>query len=303
MTASSASQPTLPKAYAAARAICRHHAKSFYFASHFLPQPKRDHAYAVYGFCRLLDDAADEEPSEASVTGFTNKLDEIYDGEGFAVSGPDDVPLLAFADTVRRCEIPKQYFLDLAEGCRQDFFKNRYANWAELERYCYLVAGVVGLVMCRVFGLHDPQWYPQAIQMGNAMQLTNILRDVGEDFGRGRVYLPADEIDRFGYSIEKLAGGVVDDSFRELMRFQVARARDMYRQAATALCRLPADGSRQTACTMAVVYAGILGAIERQQCDVFSRRARVTLVGKLGRIRLARKLARAEPGDGTANVF
>jgi 15-cis-phytoene synthase len=292
---------TLSPAYDAARAICRHHARSFFFASHFLPRPKRDFAYAVYGFCRLLDDAADERPSEASVRAFVDRLESIYHADRVVDLSAD--PLDAFADTVRRCEIPKQYFLDLAEGCRQDFVKSRYTSWAELERYCYLVAGVVGLMMCRVFGLCDPSAVPFAVQMGNAMQLTNILRDVGEDFRRGRVYLPADEMTRFGYDEEKLAGGVVDDSFRALMRFQIDRARSLYRQASVALCQLDADGSRQTACTMAVVYAGILNAIERQRFDVFSRRARVSTFGKILRIRRARLLARVRPGEPIPDVF
>jgi 15-cis-phytoene synthase len=211
--------------------------------------------------------------------------------------------LRAFADAVRRCAIPKQHFLDLAEGCRQDFVKSRYADWHELEHYCYLVAGVVGLIMCRVFGLRDESALPSAIQMGNAMQLTNILRDVREDLDRGRVYLPQDEMRRFGCSDETLERREMSGGFEALMRFQIDRARSLYREAARALCALDDDGSRQTACAMAVIYAGILGAIERRRLDVFNHRASIGTARKLLRLRLARRLWRTPAGATIPDVF
>jgi phytoene synthase len=297
----------LAPAYDAAKAICRHHARSFYFASHFLPRPKRDHAYAVYGFCRLLDDAADLEPTPASVERFADLLDRVYAGDHAGATASmtdrDRLAIDAFAHTVRACSIPKQYFDDLAEGCRMDFTVTRYATWPQLEKYCYHVAGVVGLIMCRVFDLRDETALAQAVHMGNAMQLTNILRDVREDFDRARVYLPAEDLARFGLGETDLASRVVDERFRSLMKFEIARAKDLYAKAAVGLSKLPDDGSRLTACVMAVVYSGILGAIERQGYDVFRGRAHIGTTRKLLKVLAARKLKRWQPPAPLPNVF
>ena len=330
-------------AFTAARAVCRRHARSFYFASRFLPKPKRDAAYAVYAFCRMIDDAVDAgddaieraapAPSPAITTAgiarassdpgldeypatdvlahrlalFDARLTDIYTGgldlPAPAARTPAQHALRAFAVTVHAYAIPKQYFLDLAEGCRMDLTVARYDTWADLERYCYHVAGVVGLIMSCVFGLSDPAARANAVQMGNAMQLTNILRDVGEDWRKGRVYLPREDLDRFGYREDDLGRGTVDDRFVGLMRFEVARARDLYRRGAAGLCCLADDGSRLTAAAMAVVYAGILGAIERQGYDVFHRRAHLTTLGKLARVPAAIRLARRGPGRAVPDVF
>ncbi len=184
--------------------------------------------------------------------------------------------LAAFADTVRRYDIPKRYFDDLAAGCRMDLTVSRYATWDELRVYCYHVAGVVGLIMCRVFGLADAAAERQAVVMGEAMQLTNILRDVGEDAAMGRVYLPAEDLARFGVRRADLLAGVVNEPFRQLMRFEVDRARSLYRDGAAGLVALADDGSRFTASAMGVIYSGILAAIERQRYDVFAGRARLS---------------------------
>lgn len=293
--------PPSARAFAAAERICRRHARTFHFSSFFLPRRKRLDAYAVYAFCRLIDDAVDVAegmPPQAvagRLSAFEAALAEIYLGRevdlAFAEGAEARLALHAFADTVNRLGIPREHFVDLAHGCAQDLTVSRYANFAELERYCYLVAGVVGLVMCRVFGMADPAALGRAVQMGNAMQLTNILRDVKEDYARGRVYLPHDEMDRFGYGESDLAAGLVDERFRNLMQFQIARTRALYAEAERGLCRLPADGSRQTACVMARVYAGILDAIERQDYDVFHRRASLSFTQKLLRVPSSMRLA------------
>jgi 15-cis-phytoene synthase len=283
--------PELRSAYESARQICQHHARSFYFASHFLPRPKRDFAYAVYAFCRLLDDAADEEPSIESVARFERLLDDVYDGRPIA---GDEPSMKAFAHTVSVCGIPKQHFLDLAAGCRMDFDVVRYQTWPELEKYCYHVAGVVGLIMCRVFGLRDETALANAVQMGNAMQLTNILRDIREDKQRGRVYVTREDLNRFGVSDADLDKSVSTPALKELVKFNIARARELYTQASEGLKCLPDDGSRLTACVMAVVYAGILGAIEKQDHDVMIGRARTSLPGKLLRVWKARKLSKGK---------
>jgi len=305
-------------AFAAARAICRRHARTFYFCSMFLPIRKREAAYAVYAVCRMLDDAVDDgargtatdDASDADrharIDRFLDQLDAIYAGRD--ITPADELPadrlaLCAFARTVFEFQIPKRHFCDLARGCRMDLLMREYATWAQLQEYCHLVAGVVGLILCRIFGLEDAVALEQAALMGHAMQLTNILRDVGQDHRLGRIYLPREDLDRFGYSASDLARGVVDERFRGLMHFEIARARGLYGQAAAGLCRLPADGSRQTAAAMAVIYAGILRAIEGQNYDVFSRRAALGTVQKLARLPRAWRLSRRTDGQAVPEVF
>lgn len=276
--------------YLAAREICKHHARSFYFASFFLPSEKRYAAYAVYAFCRLLDDAVDENPGKEreGIEQFQSTLDAVYRGE--PISLPSQQQLLAiqaFAETAKRYAIPKAYFLDLAQGCRMDLQITRYQTWADLEKYCYHVAGVVGLIMSCVFGLSNDAAQQQAVQMGNAMQLTNILRDVKEDWDKGRVYLPQEEMSRFGYSNHDIERGMVNDSFKDLMRFQIARARSLYQSGSQGLQYLENDGSRLTASAMAAIYSGILDAIEEQRYDVFKKRASLSTLQKFARLPFA----------------
>jgi 15-cis-phytoene synthase len=317
------SDSALVNAFAAARSICRQHARSFYFASFFLPRHKRDAAYSVYAFCRMIDDAIDQNDdsiesssvSSCSSCGgldkrlelFRDRLDEIYSGT-LELPNPEfrsetQHALFAFSRTVQRFEIPKEYFLDLAEGCRMDLSVKRYATWESLEKYCYHVAGVVGLMMCGIFGVQSTEAREHAIAMGNAMQLTNILRDVREDWDRGRVYLPLEDLARFGYSEGNLSRGVTNDAFRRLMKFEVARARSLYREGSKGLCWLADDGSRLTASAMAVIYSGILDAIERQNYDVFRRRAHLTTGQKLRRLPASWRLARREDGEPMPRVF
>lgn len=278
--------------YRAARDVCRRNARSFYFASPFLPRDKRRHAFAVYALCRRLDDAVDEaaspEQAVAEVAKFGRTLDVVYGPEPI-----DDDVLEAARRTVAACDIPRRYFAELAEGVETDLTVARYADWPSLERYCYLVAGVVGLIMCRVFAVRDPAAERHAVAMGNAMQLTNILRDVKEDWQRGRCYLPEDDLARFGVGEGDLAamsdGAPVTEPFRQLMRFEIKRAREGYAEGFAGLGYIPRDGSRQTAATMAVVYGGILDAIERANYDVFSERRRLTILQKLARLPAARR--------------
>ncbi len=198
--------------------------------------------------------------------------------------------LAALGDAIARFGIPEQPFQDLISGMEMDLVKTRYANFAELELYCYRVAGTVGLMMAPVLGIRDERALEPAAELGKAMQLTNILRDVAEDFGRGRIYLPADELSAFGVSEEQLRVGLVDDRFAALMRFQVARARAQYERGATGVPFLTGFGSQRMVRLMGALYSGILGAIERQGYDVFCSRAHVPLASKLlslGRVLVA----------------
>ncbi len=236
-----------------------------------------------------------------------DRLDEVYDGRlelpAPAARSEQQHALCALAETVRRYDVPKQYFLDLAEGCGMRLTVRRYETWAELERYCYHAGGVVALTMSCVLGLQHSGAFARAAEMGNAMRLTNILRDVREDCDVGRVYLPQQDMRRFGYTEGELSRGVVNENFRELMRFEIARARQLYRGGAEGLCWLAGDGSRMTASMMAVTHAGILDAIERQNHDVFSRRARLSTPQKLARLPRAWRLARRTHDRPLPDVF
>lgn len=279
----------------AAQRICRQHAKSFYFASFFLPRPKRNAAYAVYAFCRLLDDAVDENPGneEIGIRQFTEILQRVYDNQSVELPDPQQtLAIKAFAQTAKQYAIPQRYFLDLTEGCRMDLTVHRYETWADLERYCYHVAGVVGLTMSCIFGLTDEAAKKNAVQMGNAMQLTNILRDVKEDFQRGRVYLPQEELREFQYSEADLRGERINSAWINLMKFQIQRARNLYQSGAQGLQSLSNDGSRFCAAAMAAIYGGILDAIERQRYDVYSQRARLTTLQKLARLPTAWRMCK-----------
>ena len=270
----------------------------------------RSHAYAVYAFCRLLDDAVDEATDDASRLAALLRFDELLDGVYGAPGGvlPDDPieqdrAIRAFAATTAACEIPRRLFEELAEGCRMDLTVNRYADWPSLERYCYHVAGVVGVIMCCVFDVRDPAAQQPAIAMGNAMQLTNILRDVREDFERGRIYLPADEMARFGVTEGSIAAHRVDESWHAFMQFQIARTRALYAQGNAGLHVIRQKSARRTAAVMGRVYGGILDAIERQGDDVFSRRASLSGWQKVSRIPAALRLASGSSASGSLSRY
>lgn len=261
------------------RRITRHHARTFYFASHCLPRRVRAHAYAVYGFCRWADDgvdcATDLADAQRRLDQARAVLDQAYG------HGPGEPGLLAFRRTVRERSIPKRLFDDLLDGMAMDLTIDRYPDYPALDQYCYRVAGVVGLMMTHVFGYRHDRCLPHALALGRAMQLTNILRDVGEDLQRGRIYLPQDELARFAISEAQLQAGVVDDRFRALMRFQIDRARAEYADALAGVPDILGASARLTVRVMARLYGDILGAIERNDYDVFRHRAHVKASGKL----------------------
>jgi 15-cis-phytoene synthase len=261
------------------RRITRHHARTFYFASACLPRETRTHAYAIYGFCRWADNGVDDARDRAEASEKLNLAREALD---LAYSSHPAPPgLLAFRRTIRLRSIPKELFEALLDGMEMDLDVTRYASFAELDRYCYRVAGVVGLMMTHVFGYRSECCWPNALELGTAMQLTNILRDVAEDLRMGRVYLPQDELARFGVDEAQLFEGRVDANFRALMRFQIDRARRYYAESEAGIHWLVGDSSRLTVRVMGRLYGGILGAIERQGLDIFRKRARVTTPRKL----------------------
>jgi phytoene synthase len=277
-------EPSLAASREACRGMTRLHAKTFYFASHTLPAAKRADAYAVYAFCRYVDDRIDLAPDEAAretgVAELRTLLDTAYAPGGEGTN--EGLPWLrAFRETARRRAIPRAYFDDLIAGVELDRGRVRIETWEELDRYCYLVAGVVGLIMVHVLAEPAPELLAPARDLGTAMQLTNILRDVDEDWQRDRLYLPLRELEKFGLTEEDIAQRRVSDPFRAFMRFQIGRARSYYNQAEPGVRLLPQDGSRRTVRLMSTIYGAILDEIERTDYRIFGTRCRVSLPRKL----------------------
>lgn len=251
--------------------------RSFYFATRFFRPELARAAHGVYWFCRYTDDLVDE---CGSVEQGRRDLEEWRGALTTALrTGRAEHPALAvFIDTVQRFGIPHEYPFELIEGMRMDLDCTRYHSFADLRVFCYRVASVVGLMMCHVIGFREnaPAY---AIDLGIGMQLTNILRDVGEDLDRGRIYLPLEEMERFGYSETHLCARMHTEEFRGLMRFQVERARDYYERARPGIALLNPEG-RFAVGTAADVYRAILDRIERADYQVFDRRAVVPAVQK-----------------------
>ncbi len=264
------------------RLYTRHHAKSFYFSSFLLPAHKRAAAYAVYAFCRCADDLVDTAPAGGEEAIRTNidtlraALDAAYD-PAFLTAHPES----AFGRTVQRYAIPKRYFDELITGVSMDLTTFRYDTFAELDRYCYRVASVVGLIMTEVFGYTDAEALPYAADLGTAMQLTNILRDIRTDLDLSRIYLPQEDLRAFGYSEDDLRAHIIDDRFISLMRFEIRRARSLYARAERGIPFLIDDGSRTSVVAMSRIYSSILDQIEKHKYDIFSERRYVSSARKV----------------------
>lgn len=272
---------TLEASYAAARDVTRHHAKSFFFASVALPPAKRRRAYAVYAFCRHLDDVIDRaDDADRAAAGLKEFAGRVCRGGATEADRAAHPWLAAFEDTTRTCAIPATLYLDLLHGVCLDRQPMEVETEAELNAYCYYVAGVVGLMMTHIFGLEDRTQEPRAVALGEAMQRTNILRDVAEDLRMGRVYLPREALARHGLDRAFLASGRVTPEWREFMRGQIARARAAYADCEPGIAALPDDGSRRTVRLMRTIYGGILEEIEAADFDVFSARRSVSLPRK-----------------------
>jgi len=265
----------LAQLYRRAAAETAKGSKSFYFATRFFPPDLARAAHAVYWFCRYTDDLADECPTidqgKRDIEEWSAQL------KSAARTGVATHPVLhIFLQTVREYQIPIEYAHELIEGMRMDLTRDRYHDFAELRLFCYRVASVVGLMMSWVIGFEDPaereRALPHAIDLGIAMQLTNILRDVGEDRARGRVYIPQDEIQRFGYTEQQLLDGVRNDAFGNLMQFQVERARQYYSRGNAGIALLNRRG-RFAVKIASDVYREILSQVEQSAFDVFDRRA------------------------------
>lgn len=261
-----------------AKAITEKYARTFYFSSLFLPKEKKYAAYCVYAICRISDESVDNTriDNAESLKKIRDNIDAVY-----AQSPLKKDLLIAFRDTVSKYNIPKQYFSELIDGMYMDLNKNSYDTFEELKDYCYKVAGVVGLIMLKIFGYSNPKAEQYAVNLGIAMQLTNILRDIKEDFGRGRIYLPREEMKKYGISADTLAKEKIDDNFKNFLKFKISQAKEYYANSLAGIKMVDTLYSRFVILAMNELYAGILIDIEKHDCDIFSRRAHFNLAQKI----------------------
>lgn len=265
-------------AYEHCEALTAQHSKSFHLASALLPQDQRQAVRALYAFCRTTDDIVDH-PTE-DVEARLAHWEYIVQHD----APPHDDPVaVAWVDARSRYGMPRAYASQLIDGIRRDLLQTRYATFDDLITYCYGVASTVGLMSMHIIGFKNEDAVRYAIKLGVALQLTNILRDIAEDYERGRCYLPQDELEAFGISEEAIAEGRVDDKWRAFMRFQIERARHIYAEAWPGIAMLQREGQIAIAAA-ATFYRAILDDIEAHDYDVFSRRAHVSKWGKVRRL-------------------
>lgn len=271
---------SLEESYNYCQSLSRRTARNFHYSFLTLPADKRRDMCVLYAFMRLSDDLGDDTtiPSAERAERLNRwrvSLKQSLDDAGF---NHDVFP--ALADVVRRYEIPHEYLFTVIDGVRMDLEPVGFETFDELSRYCYQVAGVVGLCCIHVWGFQDERAVPLAVDCGLAFQLTNILRDLGEDAAMGRVYLPREDLRRFDYTAEDLAQHCRDERFVELMRFEVERARSYYHRAEELFDYLEPAG-RPILSAMLRIYGELLTKIERRRYDVFSRRVRIPAWRKL----------------------
>jgi phytoene synthase len=281
--------------------LCRHltakYAKTFYLGTLLMSPVKRQSIWAIYAWCRRTDELVDG-PASAITTPETldlweQQLESIFAGR------PLENYDVALVDTLQRFPIDIQPFRDMIAGQRMDLYRSRYETFEELYLYCYRVAGTVGLMSTAVMGIdttiHTAPWHQhkqpyipteEALALGIAMQLTNILRDVGEDARRGRIYIPLEDLARFNYTEQDFFQGVVDERWRALMRFQIHRAREFYTKAQRGISHLSID-ARWPVWAALMHYGKILNVIEANNYDVFSQRAYVSQWRKLRTLPIA----------------
>jgi phytoene synthase len=270
---------SLEESYARSRRIARQTGKNFYYSFLVMPREKRAAMCAIYAFMRRSDDIADSTANPAvaleALRQWRDQVDAAFSGGEAA-----DPILPALVDTVRRYKIPQLHFHELLDGTEMDQTDTRYATFDELYKYCYRVASAVGLVVLPIFGFKDKGALVPAEACGIAFQLTNILRDVKEDARMGRIYLPLEDLRRFGVSEDDILNARVTPQFLELMKFEAARAREFYEKAQPLLPMIDAD-SRGTLAVMIAIYGGILQKIEQSNFAVFEERMRLSTAEKL----------------------
>lgn len=279
--------------YARCAEVTRRSSSNFYYAFMLLPAERRRALFAVYAFCRFIDDIADEaavrEPA-ALLARWREELEQVFSGR------PSRAVSRALADCVARFAIPRRYFEEVIDGVEMDLSRTRYQSFDALYLYCYRVASAVGLICIEIFGYRNPSARTYAENLGVAFQLTNILRDVSEDAARGRIYIPLDDLARFDVTEDEILRGVHSPRFERLMEFEANRARGYYEAAEHAL---PQEdrATLLTAEAMRLIYGALLRRIEQSNYRVMERRLTLSaprklyLVGRAwasGRLTLAR---------------
>jgi phytoene synthase len=257
--------------------VTRRSRSSFYYAFILLPPERRRALHAVYAFCRFIDDIADDEAIREPallLKRWREELDRVYSG------APTRALSRALADSARRFKIPRELFEEIINGVEMDLSRKRYQSWEELRPYCYRVASALGLICIEIFGYSNPSAKLYAENLGLALQLTNIMRDVREDAERGRIYLPLEDLARFNVSENEILGGVYSPNFVRLMDFEARRARELYALAQSELA--PEDrATLLTAEAMRLIYAALLERIINSNYRVLDRRHRLSAPHKL----------------------
>jgi 15-cis-phytoene synthase len=266
---------SLAQSFAHCRAVAKKRARNFYYSFILLPPEKKNAMCAIYAFMRYCDDLSDEPGATRSA------MERWRDALTEALAGhPDDNPAWpAFLDSVERYSIPHEYFYEMIEGVASDLEPRAIDTFEELYRYCYRVASVVGLTTIHIFGFTSPDALPLAEKCGVAFQLTNILRDVREDAGLGRIYLPAEDLERFGVSVDDLKNARRTEQFGRLMEFETERARRYYRESAP-LLDLIQPNSRPSLWALIAIYSRLLDHLAESHYDVLTRRISLSSLEK-----------------------
>jgi len=262
-----------------AKRITQNFAKTFFLASLFLPKKKRLASYAVYAICRISDESVDAKNSTQKAEYLNNIKSRIH--AAYSNEKLNDKLLLCFRSTVNTFSIPEEYFNQLIEGMQMDLTKSRYQDFQELYTYCYRAAGIVGLIMLKIFNAKENQAERFAVDLGIAMQLTNILRDIEEDYQRGRIYLPLCELDKFMVTEKDIGNKNNNSNFKALITNQISRCKEYYKQSIKGIRLIPGLRERFVVILMREMYSAILNEIEKNAFDVFTRRAQVNLLKKI----------------------
>jgi 15-cis-phytoene synthase len=274
MTATAVARPSVEQAYEHCETVTRRAHTNFYWGFRLLPGDRRRGLTAVYAFCRAADDIADEPAVQTSPA----RLIERWRGELHAAyAGTPRHPIgIALADTVARFAIPRVHFDAVIDGVEMDLRRTRYERWdGDLAEYCYRVASAVGLIAIEIFGYTNPSAREYAVDLGLAFQLTNILRDVAEDAARGRIYLPLQDLARFGCTEDDILAGRCTGAFRALMAFECARAGEHYGRARFSLAEEDRP-SLAAAEAMRLIYEQLLRRVMFRRYDVFGEKVRLT---------------------------
>ncbi len=251
---------------------------SFYYSFLFLPPERRRAITALYAFCREVDDVVDEcqDPSiaAAKLVWWRMEVARLYDGT------PENPVTQTLQALLPQFNLPQEQLLEIIDGMEMDLTQTRYLDFKGLSLYCYRVASVVGLLAAEIFGYTDRKTQKYAHDLGMAFQLTNIIRDVGEDARRGRIYLPVEDLQKFDVKAAEILNAQYSDNFRRLMEFQIARAEQYYDQA---FANLPAVDRRaqRPGLVMAAIYRALLDEIRRDGCQVLTQRTSLTPLRKL----------------------